>query len=63
MDAQYIKYTKNLLNLQHNYKLHMKNSKIQNNRPTSECQLSIQSLKRTLALVPPVPIIMFKLIY
>jgi hypothetical protein len=63
MDAQYTKYTKNLSNLQRNYKLHVKNSKIQNNRPTSEYQLSIQSLKRTLALVPLVPIIIFKLIY
>lgn len=63
MDAQYTKYSKILLNLKHNYKLDMKNSKTQNNRPTSECQLSIQSLKRTLALVPLVPIIMLKLIY
>ncbi len=62
MDAQYTKYSKILLNLKHNYKLDMKNSN-QNNRPTSECQLSIQSLKRTLALVPLVPIIMFKLSY
>jgi hypothetical protein len=37
MDAQYTKYSINLLNLKHNYKLDMKNSKIQNNRPTSEC--------------------------
>ncbi len=37
IDAQYTKYSKKILNLKHSYKLNMKNSKIQNNRPRSEC--------------------------
>ncbi len=52
MDAQYTKYSKILLNLKHNYKLDMKNSN-QNNRPTSECQLSNTILEKNFGFGAP----------